>query len=758
MQTFKPDDDTIALYHFDEGSGNAAHSVCGDPALTLHANAAQWGDRPGGGAVARFERREDDATVFVGPCNNDKLHLRPCTEAWTVEAWVRFTGKGGTEPGGGEGGRTYANICGNDDEGFGLDGVRGGWTLLLHSGAGGGGLEEGLAPCARFMGGLGNPPLRDPHHDTSGSMCPSGPLWQHVPRKHFIRERQWHHIAWQFRYADQTHFFFIDRCLVNRIKFPNHLAAMREVVNDSQNVGVPFTVGGFVHSQDPPFMRGFGNLEGEICELRISRVMRYPVAQQLSIVKKTGHSWENRHFLAGMNLPYANQFTTDAAEGKVRWNLADGALPTGLTLDAESGKISGRCETELESCEAVLQATDQAGHSDRHLVKFAVRPGRITTESLPPAFVGKTFEAVLAAEHLATPLRWDIADGTLPEGLHLNADTGRVAGTAGGATDEPATFRIRVTDSQGVTTERSLTLRILPSDLQELGPDAHTVFLYDWQGQKARPILDVAGDEELTLDWANMGGDRRVRHSGRRHRFPQEPGHGEHGFASLAKNHDKHNLRTCPDEWTVEAWVRRGGPNISWGTSKPGTNEPGETCNGVWYGRIVPSRLFDYGHICGTYDTTEQGVWELYLSSLDSPDGSMAVGAHFFGAEPSQALKDLHPWKRPEGIVGNPTNVSIRDTEWHHVAWQYRATDDLHELFLDGRMIWRLHRPDGRRLVNNRQHEAQFSVFTRIDGYVIRGHDQDGAFTGHFNYCGWGNFFGQIGEIRVSNIRRYGTE
>jgi len=61
---------------------------------------------------------------------------------------------------------------------------------------------------------------------------------------------------------------------------------------------------------------------------------------------------------------------------------------------------------------------------------------------------------------------------------------------------------------------------------------------------------------------------------------------------------------------------------------------------------------------------------------------------------------------------------------------------------------------DGRRLVNNRPHDAQFSVFTRITGYVVRGQDENGNRAGRFNYRGWGNFFGQIGEIRVSNLRR----
>jgi hypothetical protein len=107
---------------------------------------------------------------------------------------------------------------------------------------------------------------------------------------------------------------------------------------------------------------------------------------------------------------------------------------------------------------------------------------------------------------------------------------------------------------------------------------------------------------------------------------------------------------------------------------------------------------------------------------------------------------NLHPWKRPQGIVGNLKEVGIRDTEWHHVAWQYNYAKDLHQLFLDGKLIWQMQSPDGHKLVNNRKHAAQFSVSTRLTGDVLYGVN---------NFLGFGNFFGQIGEIRISNTRRY---
>ena len=117
-------------------------------------------------------------------------------------------------------------------------------------------------------------------------------------------------------------------------------------------------------------------------------------------------------------------------------------------------------------------------------------------------------------------------------------------------------------------------------------------------------------------------------------------------------------------------------------------------------------------------------------------------------------MKDLDPWKRPEGIVGEPIDAGIRDAQWHHVAWQYSHEEELHQLFLDGGLIWQIHRPDGVELVNDREHRAQFSVITRIDGFAYWCTDENGAHH-HPNYLGFGNFFGQIGEIRLSDIRRF---
>ena len=197
---FLPDEHTIALYHFDEGEGNEARDACGDPELTLRAEEALWSVHPGFGSSTRFERR--DANIWIGPTNNDRLHLRGCDKEWTIEAWVRYTGRAWP---------VYphwrsAQVCGTDDEGCGLPvRMRGGWNLFLCS-AFGGPCDEGFVPGARFLGSFRG---KDPTGDTGGQLLSLGRGeigWLEKDRGRFT-DTEWHHIAWQFRYVDQTNFF-----------------------------------------------------------------------------------------------------------------------------------------------------------------------------------------------------------------------------------------------------------------------------------------------------------------------------------------------------------------------------------------------------------------------------------------------------------------------------------------------------------------------------------------------------------------------
>ena len=449
--------------------------------------------------------------------------------------------------------------------------------------------------------------------------------------------------------------------------------------------------------------------------------MRYPVADRLSILRQ-------RLPVAGLNMAYSVKLTADAAQDDIHWDVVKGKLPEGLSLDRKKGVIHGMATEITDQTNVTVRATDTAGNSDEHIFTIRVRPGEISTGFLPLAFVGIDYRHQLKAQFMAEPLKWTIIKGSMPEGVVLDSDSGQLRGR----TKQPSftNFRIEVKASNKQTDQKNLILKVVPASLRHIKADANTVVLYNWQGPSGKLIKDVMGDDNLTLTWVNMKGDTRVQRPGWGG-YPLFIGGGEGGFVGPQHN-DKLDLRTCSKEWTVEAWVKRGGRS------------------NIYFEKLM-KRHFDFGHICGTYDASERGVWEFYLSDHDSPDGSMAPGVHFLGAEPGQALMDLHPWKRAGGIMCDRQDVGISDsdTEWHHVAWQYSYKEDLHQLFLDGKLIWQMKNPDGIKLVNNRKHDAQFSIGARLKGYARYG--------GKFNWLGWGHFFGQIGEIRISNIRRYGN-
>ena len=708
---FRPDEHTVVLYHFDEGEGTQTRDAMGDPALTLKAyKHFLWGSRPGFGSTAGFTPRKDDANLLLGPVNNDKLELRTCTKAWTVEAWVRYTGlalsgiqldhPASYRPYGSGTAGPFAKICGTDDEGFSLPhGVRGGWDFSLHSWLDAWPVKPGLPPASRFIGSQ----RRVPDSDAlvyPGRKAGAGTIIHEAA----IQDEEWHHVAWQFRYEDQTHFFFLDGKLIWKD------TPKRRVINDAERNDIPFMVGGILNSLDPPYHVKTYDFEGELDELRISSVLRYPIAEELTVVERLLPE-------AGLHSPYTVKFSTDAAEGAVRWEL-DGELPDGLRFDEAEGKIEGAPTEPARERAITLRATDSAGRQDEHAFAITVSEAEVVTASLPLAFRGRPYREVLETRYTVEPVSWRKTEGVLPNGISLSKG-GELSGTA--ATLGLESIRLEATDAAGQKVSREFQLKVVGEGIRHLRPDRHTVALWDWQGPSGRYIPDVMGDAELTLTWVNTKGDTRLEQPGWG-RYPQFIGGGEAGFVGPQWN-DKVDLRTIENEWTVEAWVRLGGAVNKYGQD------------------------FHYGHVCGTYDNTERGVWELYLSDDNSPDGSMAPGVHFLGAEPEQALKDLHPYSRPTGTVAAPEWVGIRDTAWHHVAWQYSYEEDLHQLFLDGKLIWAMKSPDGRRLVNNRRHLAQFSVATRLNGLARYG--------GQFNWLGKGNFFGQIGEIRISSIRRY---
>lgn len=165
---------------------------------------------------------------------------------------------------------------------------------------------------------------------------------------------------------------------------------------------------------------------------------------------------------------YANFVTGSGGEGSIRWSIAAGALPAGLSLSdfaPSSGLISGR-PTTIQTSTFTVRATDQAGNSATRQFTItinAARPLVITSPStLPAGTVGAAYAVGVFADGGTTPYSWIQTAGTLPPGLALQASPGRIQGTP--TTAGTFTFTLRVADSAGQSATGTFSITINPPE------------------------------------------------------------------------------------------------------------------------------------------------------------------------------------------------------------------------------------------------------------------------------------------------------
>ncbi len=141
------------------------------------------------------------------------------------------------------------------------------------------------------------------------------------------------------------------------------------------------------------------------------------------------------------------------------WSLASGSLPTGLSLNASTGAITGT-PTTAGTYNFTVRVTDSASRTDTQALSITINASTlsITTSSLPNGRTGTAYSQTLAATGGTTPYTWSLASGTLPAGMTLAASTGVISGTP--TTVGTATFTARVTDAASRTATRSLSITV----------------------------------------------------------------------------------------------------------------------------------------------------------------------------------------------------------------------------------------------------------------------------------------------------------
>ena len=153
---------------------------------------------------------------------------------------------------------------------------------------------------------------------------------------------------------------------------------------------------------------------------------------------------------------YNATFTASGTK-KITYSISDGSLPTGMKLNASSGKLNGK-PTAAGTFAFTVTAANPYGSASKEfsLTVKAVEP-TITTSSIKKGKVGQSYSVTFKVSKQTTaPVIWTI-DEELPGGLDFNSNTGILSGTPTAAYNGNITVRA-ANSAKSVSKTFSLTI------------------------------------------------------------------------------------------------------------------------------------------------------------------------------------------------------------------------------------------------------------------------------------------------------------
>lgn len=155
----------------------------------------------------------------------------------------------------------------------------------------------------------------------------------------------------------------------------------------------------------------------------------------------------------------------DGSNAGYVWSVSAGALPPGLSLEAEGTprtSLSGM-PTEAGQYTFTVQVQDSSGNRDEQDYEVTITDGlAITTPQLPAGLIGVAYDAAVSAVGgTEAEYAWTVLSGALPDGLTLSSTGTPSARISGEPTAEGEySFELQVTDSAGETASRRFSITV----------------------------------------------------------------------------------------------------------------------------------------------------------------------------------------------------------------------------------------------------------------------------------------------------------
>ena len=159
---------------------------------------------------------------------------------------------------------------------------------------------------------------------------------------------------------------------------------------------------------------------------------------------------------------YSKALNVTGGASPYSWSVASGALPDGLSLNTSTGAITGTA-TKAGTFSFTVKVSDKNGADDTKQFTMTVTETTLTDTIAETLTRRASYTKTLTATGGKSPYSWRVSSGALPDGLTLNASTGKISGSATKA--GTFSFTIKAKDSNGAAATKKFTMTVTQTTL-----------------------------------------------------------------------------------------------------------------------------------------------------------------------------------------------------------------------------------------------------------------------------------------------------